>query len=78
LSPSKEPVSCTLSLALGTVPLKPHGYWPISSECASTQILAVRVRLASLVSFSPSRAPRRPSGATSVRSSRKRAMVGRS
>ena len=66
---SKAPVSGTLSLALGTTPPKPHGYCVISSEWASTKTLTVRPFFFGLVTFRPRSAPRRPSGATSVRSS---------
>jgi hypothetical protein len=70
--------SGAFSLALGVVPVKPHGYCVISSECASTFTLTVFVRLEGLRSLSPIRAPRLPSGATSVRSSRRPSIDGRS
>ena len=78
VSPSKAPVSGMLSLAFGTAPVLPHGYWPISSECASTRTRAVRVRFDVFVSLRPSSAPRRPSGTKSVRSSRKAPIAGNS
>src|ERR1044072_206784 len=55
-----------LSLALGVTPVKPHGYWPISSEWASTESVTVRPA-PGLLSLSPNSAARRPSGTKSVR-----------
>ena len=50
-----------LSLALGVTPLNPHGYWPISSECASTESFTVRAA-PGLVSLRPNSAAAPPVG----------------
>ena len=63
------PLSGRLSLAFGVTPAKPHGYWPMSSERASTVTVTVRLWRPGLVSLSPNSAPRTPSGTKSVRCS---------
>jgi hypothetical protein len=78
------PLSGTLSLACGVFGSwfggrsKPHGYCVISSECASTITSTVRALRAVFVTVRPSRAPRTPSGTTSVRRSRRPSTSGRS
>ena len=71
-------MSAKLSLAFGVTPVKPHGYAPISSEWASTFTVTVRELRPGLVSLRPNRTARWPSGAKSVRSTRRPAVSGRS
>ena len=70
--------SGALSLAFGTFPFSLHGYCVISSEWASTVTVTVRSCERAFVSLSLISAPRRPSGATSVRRRRMPSIDGSS